>query len=333
MRVLAVTDSLAPWHSFQIRFGQYAEALPWPVEITRDPAGIDGLQAGDVLFFYRFDCAWGNLAPALRAARTRGVQVVSDVDDLLWQAPGWSRSRLQGLTFALRECSLITCSTPTLKELLQTMLPGQSVQLLPNTAPHVDSPRSPMPESPLRLGWTGAPWTRADDLALLRPLATWLKQQAWPVQWVHVGHAEGHLSFAEAIGVDPISVETHPLQSHCGYLGSMHFHIGLAPLVPSSFNACKSAIKVLEYSALSIPWLASDATPYRDLCDRWRWGGRLCRSDNDWIDQLQPLLDPVLRNREGEELKQRCSMHHSHAHGVAQWTAALLSRRCKSSVA
>ena len=34
MRIVALTDSLAPWHSFWIRFGQYIDALPWDVVVS-----------------------------------------------------------------------------------------------------------------------------------------------------------------------------------------------------------------------------------------------------------------------------------------------------------
>lgn len=110
-----------------------------------------------------------------------------------------------------------------------------------------------------------------------------------------------------------------PLQGHGTYLQALRFHIGLAPLAAGSFNTYKSPIKVLEYSQLGIPWLASDARPYRDLCDQWNWSGRLCRSSDDWIEQLQPLLDVELRQNEGEALRQRCLMHASYEAGVDRW--------------
>ena len=66
MKVVALSDSLAPWHSFWIRIGQYLPALPWPTEISDNPAAIAGLGAGDRLIVYRYALGWGNLAAALR---------------------------------------------------------------------------------------------------------------------------------------------------------------------------------------------------------------------------------------------------------------------------
>lgn len=45
-------------------------------------------------------------------------------------------------------------------------------------------------------------------------------------------------------------------------------HIGLAPLY-GPYDACRSWIKVLVYALLGIPWLASDAPPYRGCKGGW----------------------------------------------------------------
>ena len=323
MKVLALSDSLAPWHSFWIRIGQYLPALPWPAEITDNPAAIDKLCAGDRLLVYRYAPGWGDLANRLQRARARGVVILSDLDDYLWQAQGWSRERLLGCTRALRQCEILTCSTEPLLTQLQVMFPHLKLELLPNSAPQISQQVSPPPASPLRIGWTGAPWTRPADLALLRPLAQWIAARPNELQLVHVGHGEGRLSLAVALGLKPAQVEAKPLQGHGSYLQQLNFHIGLAPLSSSSFNHYKSAIKVIEYSALGIPWLASDAEPYRDLCRRWQWPGRLCSRPHDWIEQLQPLLDPERRQQEGTTLQTLCQQHASFSSGVDRWRQVL----------
>ena len=140
---------------------------------------------------------------------------------------------------------------------------------------------------------------------------------------MHVGHGKGRLSLAEALELDPTLVDTVPLQGHGTYLQALRFHISLAPLAAGSFNTYKSPIKVLEYSQLRIPWLASDAQPYRDLCRQWHWPGRLCRTGDDWIEQLQPLLDQQKRLQEGQALQALCRVQASYASGVARWSQLL----------
>jgi len=324
MKVLALSDSLAPWHSFWIRFGQYADALPWPVTISNDPSNIADLQAGDRLLIYRYSCDWGDLTAQLRTAHRQGVVILSDVDDYLWQACGWSRERLRGCTNMLRLCHALSCSTGALMAQLQVMFPTVPMQVLANSAPKHQLQRPPSsPDEPLRIGWTGAPWIRPADLELLRPLAAWIAERPQQLRLVHVGHAEGYLSLAEALALPKQLVETVPLQSHGDYVRSFRFDIGLAPLASNSFNRFKSAIKVIEYSSQAIPWLASDVDPYRELCRQWQWSGRLCQSPSAWINHLIPLLDHNLWSAEAQALHRLCQEHASYGDGVNRWRQLL----------
>lgn len=324
MKVLALSDSLAPFHSFWIRIGQYLDSLPWPVHITSDESTIDALVGGDCLLMYRFSTRWGDLTTPLQQAKQRGVFIVSDVDDYIWADlnRGWNRERLLGYTRALRECHLITCSTESLLQQLSVMFTKQDLKLLPNSSPRMPS-LNPISAPPIRIGWTGAPWTRPNDLAILKPLARWITERPHQLQLVHVGHMDNLPSFSKALDLDPALVETHPLESHKNYLQQLNFHIGLAPLEHTCFNCFKSAIKVIEYSALGIPWLASETSPYQNLCRQWSWSGRLCRDPNHWIEQIQPLLNNKTRRQEGKQLKHLCQQHASYDFGVNRWRTLL----------
>lgn len=72
---------------------------------------------------YRYTPGWGDRTISLQRARERGVVILSDLDDYLWQAQGWSRERLLGCTRALRHCEILTCSTEPL--LTQLQVPQQ----------------------------------------------------------------------------------------------------------------------------------------------------------------------------------------------------------------
>jgi hypothetical protein len=56
----------------------------------------------------------------------------------------------------------------------------------------------------------------------------------------------------------------------------MLFDLGIAPLVDNAFNRLKSDIKVLEYTAMGLPVVASSVEPYSDadqaiLCNPSEW--------------------------------------------------------------
>lgn len=65
------------------------------------------------------------------------------------------------------------------------------------------------------------------------------------------------------------------------------FDIAIAPLADIPFNATRSDIKVKEYAACGIPWLASPVGPYADLGEEQ--GGRLVSNDG-WFDALDRLV-------------------------------------------
>lgn len=90
------------------------------------------------------------------------------------------------------------------------------------------------------------------------------------------------------------------------YLSEQPWSIGIAPLISSPFNECKSSIKYFEYSMYKIPVVASRVYPYsKDV-----FGvsviedgetGCLCDTTQDWIDKLSLLIEnESLRKRLGE---------------------------------
>lgn len=78
--------------------------------------------------------------------------------------------------------------------------------------------------------------------------------------------------------------------------------VSLAPLERSTFNACKSNLKVLEAGCKGIPIIASYVEPY--IQDIECPGVILCDTSRDWYEAIKRLLnDPELRRSLAEELK------------------------------
>jgi glycosyltransferase involved in cell wall biosynthesis len=66
------------------------------------------------------------------------------------------------------------------------------------------------------------------------------------------------------------------------------FDVGLAPLTDIPFNRARSNLKVKEYAAQGVPWLASPIGPYADLGEEQ--GGWLV-DDGAWLETLLELID------------------------------------------
>jgi glycosyltransferase involved in cell wall biosynthesis len=73
------------------------------------------------------------------------------------------------------------------------------------------------------------------------------------------------------------------------------FDIGIAPLVDNEFSRARSSVKVREYAAAGVPWLASAVGPYEGLGENE--GGRLV-ADGEWLDAVEELIrSPLARAR------------------------------------
>lgn len=103
-------------------------------------------------------------------------------------------------------------------------------------------------------------------------------------QWVFVGGIPFELQ--------PLCghvIEYHPWQTITNlptFLKSLKIDIGLAPLEDNLFNRCKSNIKMLEYSALGIPGIYSNVTPYRKAM-------YTCDVEEYMIDRIETLVYDV----------------------------------------
>lgn len=83
------------------------------------------------------------------------------------------------------------------------------------------------------------------------------------------------------------------------------FDIGLAPVSNTIFGRCKSPLKLIEYGALSIPYVASKvANNQRFHIESEGVGGFIAKKQDDWYLHLKKLIDDHhLRKSMGEKLK------------------------------
>lgn len=80
------------------------------------------------------------------------------------------------------------------------------------------------------------------------------------------------------------------------YYRAVHdlFDVALAPLAPTRFNASKSDLRLLELSALGIPWVASNWGPY--AIDTEACGGLFVSKTRDWWTNLDWMRRTIERD-------------------------------------
>ena len=163
-----ISDSLHCSHSFWVRIGQYLDELDIQYSLTNDYRKFYQVKKGDKVLTYRYGSGWPSLYKQIRKIRSEGIQVISDIDDYLWfdgELRGWSKDRLKNYHRMLKECSVLTCSTENLKSQLSVIYPSKIVRVIENgMSTYIPRRRSVKHSEKIRVGWTGAPWTRPHDL-------------------------------------------------------------------------------------------------------------------------------------------------------------------------
>jgi glycosyltransferase involved in cell wall biosynthesis len=246
-----------------------------------------------------------NKLKAAIVARKRGIKLVVDLDDDLWSIAhsnpaheGWNTGeRLMIIEECLRLADVVTTTTPELRELLLKF--NDNVVVLPNMIPHQHWPSERfvrVPDGKIVIGWAGSP-THYEDLELL------------------AGSLETILDRNENVEVKLCGTNVFPFREHPristippAKVEDYHavpeqFDIAIAPIKDTRFNRCKSDLKVIEFSAIGLPIVASDVAPYHRSIEHGV-NGYLAKNAKDWIKYLERLVrDGELRRTMGDNAR------------------------------
>ncbi len=252
------------------------------------------VRKSDVVVFLR--PARQGILGAIRSANQQGALTVVDIDDDLWRIhpsnPSY-RYLMQGparqvLEACIREAKLVTVTT---RELAESIKHLTSARVLSNMLPAEhwpDSPRRPRDGTALTLGWAGGS-SHLMDLQVISGAVETLLGQYDQLEVVVAGLGMSPFAPHERVKVAPgVPIEEYP-----GLLGQ--FDIAVAPVEDSVFNTSKSDLKLLEYSMMGIPTVASKTVTYgRSI--RQGENGFLAGNTKDWLKYLRRIIeDPDLR--------------------------------------
>ena len=209
-----------------------------------------------------------------------GVQSFNPVND------NWRDPRAWGLLVALMECcDAVQVSSPGLLRRLAPL--ARRVRLVGNQLPAVP-PLQSRPAGPLRLGWGGSAG-HYDDIAALAPaLIPWLQRHR-QVRLEVMGDPIFGQPFA---GLEGGQFVVHAAGSMAHYLRWLEgLHIGLAPLLPSDYNDCRSDVKFLEYASRGVVPVLQRCATYSGV--RHGHTGLLFRDPRELLSILDALVaDP-----------------------------------------
>jgi hypothetical protein len=269
----------------------------WQVSNLEDPRTLLDFE---VLYGWRaYEQSFMRLA---RMAKDAGLALVWDNDDDLRSidAPSADQKRVYGgysgnrvfrdMLAIMRMSQLVTTPSATLADRYRAAS-GADVRVIENHVESIVEPershRWTRTAERVVVGWVAnrEHGADADRLRLREPLQRLLGEHP-RVEIVTVGvnltldgdryrHVPG-VAFGE-------------LREHVA-----RFDVGIAPIADTAFNQARSNIKVKEYAALGIPWLASPIGPYAALGERE--GGALV-ADGGWYEALDGLVRDARRRR------------------------------------
>jgi glycosyltransferase involved in cell wall biosynthesis len=272
-----------------------------PTDIRRGAASPD-LRGIDVLHIHRYSEAY--VQRLASAAKEAGAVVVWDNDDDLGTIPRgvayervWSgfaseRRRVE-MKRMFRLTDLVTTTTERLAERLRNQQAPRTEVIENYVADHFLHPyrRS---HAGVVIGWVAGLEHQADVERL--PIRQTLQRLLDERPDVHV------ISFGLGLGLRGDRYHHIPSVEITDLGASIiDFDIGIAPLADIEFNRTRSSIKLKEYAAVGIPWLASPIGPYERMGERQ--GGRLV-ADDEWHAQLVRLID---KPRERKKLAKRAA--------------------------
>jgi uncharacterized protein (TIGR03032 family) len=253
-------------------------------------------EAADVLVLAGFD--W-DMFPLLERRRAAGRVSVFEANDYYYDLQPWNPLSARWLDRALQDsfgqgltvADAVQTSTPELARRWRERT-TRPVAVFVNQLTDVP-PLAPPRAGPLTIGWGGSPGHFADWFHIAPFLERWL--QAHPD--VHLA-VMSHEFARPFVSLPPERYRFTPFGSLAEYLEFVRgLDIGLAPLLPSAYNRCRSDVKFLEYASQGVAGIYADLEPYRG-CVVHGQTGLLYRTPEDLLAALDLLAgDAALRQR------------------------------------
>lgn len=265
-------------------------------------------EAADVLILSSFD---EDVFPLLEKRRAVGRISIVEANDYYFDPHSWNSAASPWLNRSLEDwfCHLlrlsdgVQASTPELARRWQERT-DRPVGVFRNQLAEIP-PLPPVRSRPLTIGWGGSLGHLADWYQLAPRLQKWLDQ-----------HPDVHLAVMtndNARAFFRLAPERYYFQTFGTLAEYMEFlerlDIGLAPLLPTEFNRCRSDVKFLEYASRGVVGIYADLEPYHGSVEHGR-NGFLYRTEEELFACLDALMADVrLRERVRLEAYEQVARH------------------------
>jgi glycosyltransferase involved in cell wall biosynthesis len=250
---------------------------------------------------------WRN-PEGIKACKEQGAKVIYEADDIVIGVGGKDRSKLMALTKAQEKqtaetiglCDAVTVTTEVLASHYKQY--NKNVFILPNYMDFLWWGKPPEVErysQQIRLGWAGS-YSHHEDLIMIAPIIKRIIDEYPFVKFIYCGHGGMGGGFGKNIEFGQDIFKDIPFERREFYPGvgveywpqkfkTLALDIGIAPLLNDEFNAGKSCLKYLEYSANGIPAVYSDTVVYNKSVQHGKTGF-LASTPEQWYLYLSKLI-------------------------------------------
>jgi len=265
-----------------------------------------------------------NISWAWAYAKERGKLLVAELDDYIDITPDHpmyaEHQRLDAPTFTralLTVADIVTTTTEDLAKELKEY--NKNVFVLPNCLDFELWGDEPLENDSdeIRIVWAGSS-THEADLKMLKPVIFEILEKYPQVKFLYAG--DGNIWKSNLFEKHPRTeyIEPTDLDSWPAKLRSFRADIGVAPLIDTRFNRCKSNLKWLEYSAYKIPGVYSNIVYGKTVVDGET--GLIAKTPKEFVNQLSRLIeDKELRKTIGQKAYDEIHKNYDISKNYKQW--------------
>lgn len=279
-----------------------------------------------------------NWFPYWKAA---GGKLIFEVDDDLLDAEGLTSRHYEGdvnetinkVRYLASNADWVHVSSEQLAKLFGSF--NKNIRVIPNALDaelwqldrfrhHDQGPYRRQPNGPVRIGYIGTP-THDQDLELISEAMKVIKKRYGDTVEIEVIGAFQNSPplFGKRVGLP----KKNDYPNFVRWLQErVHWDIGIIPLADNKFNKSKSYLKFLEYAALDMAIVVSDAPSYRPVAKH----GHNCLmagvSIQDWVEKLMLLIeDGDFRKKIAANARNECAAMHTLENVASQLSETLNS--------
>lgn len=272
VQIVLMNDTGDSYHRMRWPAAQLASQDPELRIINLDASAKErfswGLEADLLVVFQSHDV---DLLPVLLRRKAAGKKTLVEYNDNFYAPQPWSPVAKEWNTPQLRRIyesfmvlsDGIIVTGPGLQELFSSRFRNE-VLTLENHLPYAPAAFEtlwPDPSKELIIGWAGSLGHIADFLSLMPTLRKFVLSH--PQSKLHL---MGNETLPNLTQLPAERVLFQPWGGMNDYFSFIkRFHLGLAPLLDTPYNRCRSDIKALEYASCGVLPLLSRALPYQAI--------------------------------------------------------------------